>query len=95
MKIDYYHLFNRIRYPILLFYLIIVFFNEKVNAQSLCMPTVPSYTVNLNGQPEGIWASPNISRNDQCCAASSSDNCVFFNLTLDPRAAGKIGRAHV
>lgn len=59
-----------------------------IYAQSPCMPTVPSYTINLTGNPAGTWSSPNISRNDQCCSAVSPDQCVYFNLTLDPNTAG-------
>ena len=61
--------------------------NNKIKAQA-CMPTVPSYTINLTGSPAGIWSSPNISRNDQCCSAVSPDQCIHFDLTLDPNTAG-------
>jgi gliding motility-associated-like protein len=57
-------------------------------AQSPCMATVPSFTVNLTGQPAGVWSSPNISRQDQCCANVAPDQCVYFYLILDPLAAG-------
>lgn len=59
---------------------------NTVSAQ--CMPTVPSFTINLTGSPAGVWTSPNISRNDQCCGVTNPDQCVFFNLTLDPNSAG-------
>ncbi|MBL7896353.1 MAG: gliding motility-associated C-terminal domain-containing protein [Bacteroidia bacterium] len=58
------------------------------HAQSPCMPTVPSFTINLTGNPDSVWYSPNVSRNDQCCTATSPDQCVYFNLTLDPNVAG-------
>lgn len=69
-----------------LFVMLICF--EMNYAQSPCMPTVPSYTINLTGNPAGTWSSPNISRNDQCCSATAPDQCVYFNLTLDPNTAG-------
>lgn len=59
-----------------------------IKAQSPCMPTVPSFTVDLTGSPAGNWASPNITRVDYCCSASGADNCVYFNLILDPNSAG-------
>ena len=62
--------------------------NRVVKAQSPCMATVPSYTINLTGNPAGVWSSPNVSRNDQCCTATSPDQCIYFNLTLDPNTAG-------
>jgi gliding motility-associated-like protein len=57
-------------------------------AQSPCMATVPSFTINLTGQPAGVWQSPNISRQDQCCSKVSPDQCIYFYLILDPNAAG-------
>lgn len=62
--------------------------NHSLLSQSPCMPTVPSYTINLTGNPAGIWSSPNIARNDQCCLVSPPNQCIYFNLTLDPNAAG-------
>jgi len=59
-----------------------------LNAQSPCGPTVPSYTVNLTGSPGGIWTSPNVSRNGQCCGELAPNQCIYFYLTLDPNTAG-------
>jgi large repetitive protein len=61
--------------------------NVKVWAQP-CGPTVPSFTINLTGSPAGVWTSSNVARNGQCCSAVSPDQCVYFDLTLDPNAAG-------
>jgi len=75
--------------PVLLLVLLLILFSNKmIKAQSPCMATVPSYTINLTGNPAGVWSSPNVSRNDQCCIASSPDQCIYFNLTLDPNTAG-------
>jgi len=76
-------LFQRIS---IIFFLLSAFF--KIEAQGPCMNNVPSYTINLTGQPAGIWTSPNVSRNGQCCGVSAPDQCVYFYLTLDPNAAG-------
>lgn len=62
--------------------------SKQMKAQSPCMPTVPSYTIDLTGQPSGIWSSPNVSRKDQCCSATSPDQCIYFYLKLDTNAAG-------
>ncbi|MGE0566687.1 MAG: SprB repeat-containing protein [Bacteroidia bacterium] len=67
---------------------VLAFVLISVDIKSQCMPTVPSFTINLTGQPAGIWSSPNVSRNDQCCSATSPDQCIYFNLTLDPNSAG-------
>lgn len=72
----------------LLVLLLMILSNSKILAQSPCMATVPSYTINLTGNPAGVWSSPNVSRNDQCCTATSPDQCIYFNLTLDPNTAG-------
>jgi hypothetical protein len=63
-------------------------FSNGVFSQSTCDPEVPSFTVNLTGSPGGYWASPDTSRKGQCCGVSNNDRCVYFNLTLDPNAAG-------
>ncbi|MDP2388062.1 MAG: gliding motility-associated C-terminal domain-containing protein [Bacteroidota bacterium] len=65
-----------------------LFITYSGKAQSPCMPSVPSFTINLTGQPAGVWSSPNVSRNDQCCSATSPDQCIYFNLTLDSNTAG-------
>lgn len=62
--------------------------SNSIKAQSPCMPTVPSFTINLTGNPDSVWYSPNISRNDQCCSATAPAQCIYFNLTLDPNVAG-------
>ena len=69
-------------------FILLLFFTNRLLAQSPCMTTVPSFTIDLTGNPAGIWSSPNISRNDQCCTATSPNQCIYFNLTLDPNTAG-------
>ncbi|MGZ3921865.1 MAG: hypothetical protein ACXVC7_16315, partial [Bacteroidia bacterium] len=65
-----------------------LFSQQTMRSQAPCMPTVPSYTVNLTGYPAGVWTSPNVSRNDQCCGVLAPNQCIYFYLTLDPNAAG-------
>ena len=81
--------FNSMRRIIRVYIVLFIIMGSKYGfSQSPCMTTVPSFTINLTGQPAGIWSSPNISRNDQCCSATAPSQCVYFNLTLDPNAAG-------
>jgi len=53
-----------------------------------CGPGVPGFNVNLTGNPDSVWTSPNIARNGNCCTSSPPDRCVDFIITLDPGAAG-------
>ncbi len=53
-----------------------------------CGPGVPTFTVNLTGNPGGTWLSPNVVRNDNCCGTTNPDNCIKFIITLDPNATG-------
>jgi len=52
-----------------------------------CGPNVPTFTVDLTGNPGGVWMSPNVVRNDQCCGQSGVV-CIQFIITLDPQATG-------
>ena len=53
-----------------------------------CDPLTPSFTVNLTGNPSGMWVSPSIQRNGYCCTASGADVCIEFMVTLDPLSTG-------
>jgi|JI9StandDraft_1071089.scaffolds.fasta_scaffold213225_3 hypothetical protein len=68
-----------------LFLFVIVFlaFGSKTFAQNpACDSGVPYFLVDLTGQPAGVWSSPNISRNEQCCGAPNSDACISFDVIL-------------
>lgn len=71
---------------ILLFLLQIIISNGLV--AQYCNSGVPSFTVNLSGNPNSTWISPNVIRNDNCCGTSSPDRCVQFIITLHPGAVG-------
>ncbi|HLG04056.1 MAG TPA: PKD domain-containing protein [Bacteroidia bacterium] len=59
------------------------------NAQTAyCGAGVPTFTVNLTGQPNGNWISPNVQRVDTCCGVVAPDVCVQFIVTLDPQSTG-------
>lgn len=53
-----------------------------------CGPNVPSFTVDLTGNPTGTWTSPSVVRNDNCCGTTFPDKCIEFEITLDPNATG-------
>ena len=65
----------------------VVLHSGRISAQ-LCDPSTPLYTVDLSGNPGGVWTSPSHSRHGQCCSAVSPDVCVEFILTLDSAAIG-------
>ncbi|MCX2738923.1 gliding motility-associated C-terminal domain-containing protein [Pontibacter anaerobius] len=48
--------------------------------------TVPTFTVDLRGKPNGVWNSGEVSRNGQLCGAASNENCVQFKILLDQNA---------
>lgn len=62
--------------------------NFSFSQNPACGGSVPYFIVDLTGSPAGVWSSPNISRNDQCCGAPNSDQCISFDVILDPNAAG-------
>jgi PKD repeat protein len=53
-----------------------------------CNPGVPSFNVNLTGNPDSVWNSPPVVRNDNCCGTTNPDRCVRFEVILDPLAVG-------
>jgi gliding motility-associated-like protein len=55
-----------------------------------CNAGVPTFTVNMTGNPNGSWNSPNTGRNDYCCGVTGNDACVQFIVTLDPMSTGII-----
>ena len=55
-----------------------------------CSSDVPSITINLTGNSDSNWISPNITRLGQCCGVTAPDVCVEFMITLDPGAQGII-----
>jgi gliding motility-associated-like protein len=74
----------------ILFLLLIGFspYGVAQNPNPACMPSVPYFNVNLSASPSGVWTSSNVARQDQCCGAASSDDCIAFDVTLNPNVAG-------
>jgi gliding motility-associated-like protein len=71
----------------LIFYFVILHY-ENVAAQSgLCDPITPFYSVDLTGNPSGTWVSaPPVQRAGNCCGTAPPDKCVEFSITLDSNA---------
>ena len=59
---------------------------ERSNAQ--CGASVPTFTVDLTGNPDSIWLSSSVARVDQCCGVANNVNCIRFIVTLDSNAVG-------
>ena len=53
-----------------------------------CDAEVPFFVVDLRGQPGGSFTTPDVTRDEQCCGASAFEQCVEFEVYLDPRASG-------
>jgi len=70
--------------------MLLCFTASSLHAQTspYCDPSVPTFTVNLTGQPTGSWVSPFVQRLDHCCGVTNPDQCVQFIVTLDPAATG-------
>lgn len=71
---------------LILLFILPVFVSVKGFAQ--CGSSVPSYTIDLTGDPDSVWTSPSVSRDGYCCSASGTDRCIVFYVTLDSFAAG-------
>ncbi len=68
-----------------------ILFSTSLPAQTdggPCDPGTLSYTVDLSGQPSGIYESPLDSRTGLCCGARFPDRCVQFFIRLDRNARG-------
>src|SRR5687768_17065975 len=77
---------NNGRMKKVLLLLTLFFFSELTFSQ--CGPGVPTFTVDLTGDPDSTWTSPFVARNGNCCTSTPPDKCVDFVITLDPGAVG-------
>ncbi len=53
-----------------------------------CDANVPYYLVDLTGDPDSTWLSPNVGRQGNCCSTSHPDRCISFTVILDKNAVG-------
>src|SRR5690606_12340807 len=78
-----------LRILLVLFLLFSVLFQSHSKS---CDPSTPSFTVDLTGQSDRSWISPNIAREGLCCGldpnASPPIRCVEFFFTLHEEAQG-------
>lgn len=70
-------------YPIFITIFLITY---TQNSFSQCSSNVPVVNVDLTGNPDSVWLSPNIIRDGNCCGTTPPDRCVKFIITLDPGA---------
>ena len=63
---------------------------ESYSQSGNCDATVPFFSLDFSGNPDTLWVSPDIQKVDQCCGAKKNENCVEFEVTLDPDAEGII-----
>lgn len=52
-----------------------------------CEPGVPFFNIDLSSDPDSIYTTPEIVRNDQCCSGLNNRNYVSFNVLLHPSVA--------
>lgn len=69
--------------------LILLFAVQTINAQ--CTSNVPTIVIDLSANPDTSWVmyevnAPN--RLGQCCGAPTNQDCIRFEITLHPDAAG-------
>jgi gliding motility-associated-like protein len=76
-----------IRIQVLLIIMLVVSFFNYGFSQA-CDPSTPTFTIDLTGAPDSTWVSPPVVRAGLCCAASGSDRCIEFIITLDPGSSG-------
>jgi gliding motility-associated-like protein len=69
-------------------FMLLVFYQS---AYSQCDPEVPTYVIDLSANPDTTWIlyeADALDRLGQCCGVASSQNCIKFEVTLHPNAAG-------
>lgn len=71
---------------VVLLVLLLPTFQQETQAQ--CDSIVPSFTVDLSTNPQGVWTSPNVKRDGNCCGTTNPDRCIEFVVTLHPNAVG-------
>jgi len=53
-----------------------------------CQSHVPHFWVNMTGNCDSTWTSPNVRREGLCCDATSPQRCVSFSVMIDQNALG-------
>ncbi len=72
---------------LLLICALFLFSTNTLFAQN-CNPAVPHYNLDFTGNPDTVWNSGNVNRNNQCCSAKSNETCIWFTIMLDPMSQG-------
>ena len=89
-KSDQSLLYKKIRKASLYSFIFLVYILSNKAIAQPCMPSVPTYTVNLSAKADTTWISPSIVRKDFCCGSVNPDRCVQFIITVHPNTAGII-----
>ena len=63
---------------------------EPVLAANLDENAVPSYKVDLSGNPDGVFVSPPMVRSGNTCNAGPTERCLSFTVLLDRDAEGLV-----
>ncbi|MBI1223592.1 MAG: hypothetical protein GC180_13400, partial [Bacteroidetes bacterium] len=77
---------RRLLFPVLLALLATLVGVNNTNGQ--CGAGVTTFYVDLTGNPDSVYYSPNATRADSCCGSASNETCVKFVVTLDSNAIG-------
>ena len=73
--------------PLLVIFTMNLFWSEQARAQVTCTGGVPTYNFDFTGNPSGVWNSPSLNRQGNCCGTTSPDRCLRFNFIADTGAA--------
>lgn len=61
-------------------------FNASYGQTSPCTSNTPHYTIDLSGDPNGVYSIAPVTRQGLCCGAQSPDACIMATITLDSNA---------
>ncbi|MFT6816159.1 MAG: hypothetical protein ACJAZ3_002077 [Sphingobacteriales bacterium] len=64
---------------------LVLFSANGAFSQSSCDPNTPSFVLDLRGNPDSIWFSPEVVREGNCCETSHPDRCIEFVIYLDDK----------
>ncbi len=71
---------------IILFISLFVFCGYVKSQSSYCDSDVPTFLVDLRGNPDSTYTTPDVERDGKCCDAAKNAPCVQFEIYLDKDA---------
>lgn len=69
----------------------LLFVSAATTSFGQCDPSVPLYVIDLSANADTSWVlyeADAQNRDGQCCSADPNENCIQFQITLHPNAAG-------